>query len=1267
MKKSLNPSFPRARNGGFALVMAMLVLALLVVTIVGSSIFLQIETRTADNSRQIADARQNALFALEIALGELQQLAGPDQRVTATASLTRNATGTQWEPGNIAADNPHRNWTGVWDCSAPRYIPTAGTPGRVDGNMGTGTGQLHPEPLAWLVSGGKNRLTANGSESQTTNVTPINYPARINNAGVPISVGSAVDHIVLLGNGSVNLAANPEDGIVVPKVAIFTPKGNATSRTGSYAYWVGDEGVKARFDALESAAFASKTDAEKRDYRVLGAQRWGIEAMVASSGNSTETFGGIGYDPSSANFAQKATAVSAWEHIRYLDTDNEFRDAARGRFHDLTIFSEGVLADVKKGGLKQDLTVYLKQGPITGVLADGDLLFSDSRDISTVTDPRNPRAPFRVRYPGFHPTSNDGLPRFGLLRSWYQMDAANPTITPRTSTDHGLYPVIVRCEWPIWVDVNLNLTGVTYPHTLPAGALTPRVHPTITLWNPYNVDLPAQEYLVEINVGPNAIFGFITDGTQTISGPTSVAPYRYEIPQSIRLRIPPPEGAIPAGQTKVYTLEQNHPNGSSSMDLISAYFPIAPLTEWWRSGLNQPPKAINSNFSFGLGNPTGPQLIINSAPPNNVQRTLVGVVARHTSTSSANRRVVNLYNGVAGNLLQTLTPAPENYMWLSSGSDTNWVQSTAPIFINFSGDNTFSFDTRKPQLSWQARPVSHYVSGSNSSLWTGGSFTSMIDFDYRVATAGTPPLVAIGGREALRWGGPYRFFPDGSTSDVVGVNQNLFSFGGSPASERFFYAYIDTRFRNAENNTSDLVSAAFNSAASLGNNTPLFDLKPSGRELVCLGYLQHVNLASYIWQPSYPFGNSWVNPQMAGRDRYSGFFSGAPAPATDTANRVYDLPYLANESLWDRFFLGGAEAGAVGAGFLNNSQNLPNSRLVFRQSLNATYDTSTNANDRFNLGARFLSLDGAFNINSTSVAAWKAFLSSRNGLRINAVTAGPGEAVFTRILEPGGGSGGFLTTPAAGQPAAETAAAYTGARKLSANEVQTLAEKVVEQVQLRGPFTSLSDFINRRLPPEPASSAAETAFTRTGFMGTLQAAIDAASDSFIAAGSSGVNAMFYNSTLPGSFFQVGKIPARPITTPYNRITSVDDVPLASLVGFYVPRLRMLGRPWYYSAAGVPGFLTQADILSGLGHLMAARSDTFTIRAYGENLSPSGQIVAKAWCEAVVQRVPEPVKSNPTNAEILWPENPSNVASDPLNALGRKFIIKSFRWLTPEEV
>lgn len=1277
--KATDPSSPR---GGFALVVALLVLALLVVTVVGTSLLLQVEVRTADNSRQISEARENALFGLDTAIGELQQLAGPDRRVTATASLTRNAT--DWSPANNVPDtSPHRNWTGVWDAATPRHIPS-GTTGRVVSNVGTGSGQLNPEPLAWLVSGGKNRNRGSGNSTETSRVTPGSYPARIGADGRPASVGTPDDHVVLVGNGSVDLAAKPEDGIVVPKAAIISPRGgNATARTGSYAFWVGDEGVKARFDAVENAAFESKPAAEKIDYRVLGAQRIGAEQINTGSGNVT--FSDIGYDPLAASFLQKIRNLATREQIAFLDHPGRaFHAGSRRRFHDITASSEGVLVDVRKGGLKQDLTVYLQgSGTIsangTTLIADTDTLFSDPRDTSGVTDPRNPRAPLAIRYPGLSLTSNStGLPKFGLLRSWHQMNAASPAITPRTTTEHGLYPVIVRCEWPIWVNVNLDLTGATFPFPVPAGAFTPRVHPTVTLWNPYNVDLPAQEYLVEIPVGPNARFGFVTDPDSTIpqimSGPVSekrtggvvvraANPLYHEIPQTIRLRIPADEGAIPAGQTKIYTLGRDYPDGNSTMDLISAYFTISPATDWSKSSLDQPPKATNSNFSFGLGTATGPNLVVSNVPPVGNERTLLGVFAHYSSGSP--QRVVRLIKGAGGDLLQTLTPSPDNYTWLSTGYDQDWVRCTAGSFINFASPNTFSFDTRKPFRSWQARPLSHYVSGNTASLRTGGSFASMLDYDYRVATAGDPPNEAIGGRESVQWSGPYRFFPDGSNSDTLGVNQNLFSFGASPASERFFYAYPDTLFKDAQAKTGSLVSTAF-SANGLGTRAPLFDLKPAGRELVSLGYLQHVNLASHIWQPSYPLGNSWVNPQLAGRDFYAGFFSGAPAPASDTANKVYDLPLLANEAVWDRFFLSGVTTSSLPANILNNSASLPNSRLQVRTSLGADYNSTSTVADRFETGARFFLTEGAFNINSTSVEAWKAFLSSRNGLSVNGTPAADNEAVFARMLGPGGGNGGFLA-PTAGQPAAETASAYTGARKLSEDEVRVLAEKIVEQVKLRGPFTSLADFVNRRLPAEPSSSAAETDITRTGFMGALQAAIDAASEAFIAAGSAGINSMFYNSALPGSFFEVGKIPAKPYTNPYSRITSVDEVPLASLRGFFVPRLRMLGKYWYYSAAGVPGFLTQADILSGLGHLMAARSDTFVIRAYGETLAPSGKIAARAWCEAVVQRVPEPLKANPTRAEILWPENPANTAIDPMNAHGRKFIIKSFRWLTPEEV
>src|SRR5690606_9199667 len=54
---------------------------------------------------------------------------------------------------------------------------------------------------------------------------------------------------------------------------------------------------------------------------------------------------------------------------------------------------------------------------------------------------------------------------------------------------------------------------------------------------------------------------------------------------------------------------------------------------------------------------------------------------------------------------------------------------------------------------------------------------------------------------------------------------------------------------------------------------------------------------------------------------------------------------------------------------------------------------------------------------------------------------------------------------------------------------------------------------------------------------------------------------------------------------------------------------------------VPGWFSQADIMSRLGSVLSARSDTFRIRSYGEYNGLGGSVRAKAWCEAIVQRVP----------------------------------------------
>jgi hypothetical protein len=99
---------------GFALVLALLLMAFVLLLILSMTTLLQVESRAASNSLQILHARENARLALMLAIGQLQKHAGPDQRVTARADILGD--------GNF--DPSCRFWTGVWDSTDPAATPT---------------------------------------------------------------------------------------------------------------------------------------------------------------------------------------------------------------------------------------------------------------------------------------------------------------------------------------------------------------------------------------------------------------------------------------------------------------------------------------------------------------------------------------------------------------------------------------------------------------------------------------------------------------------------------------------------------------------------------------------------------------------------------------------------------------------------------------------------------------------------------------------------------------------------------------------------------------------------------------------------------------------------------------------------------------------------------------------------------------------------------------------------------------------------------------
>ena len=91
----------------------------------------------------------------------------------------------------------------------------------------------------------------------------------------------------------------------------------------------------------------------------------------------------------------------------------------------------------------------------------------------------------------------------------------------------------------------------------------------------------------------------------------------------------------------------------------------------------------------------------------------------------------------------------------------------------------------------------------------------------------------------------------------------------------------------------------------------------------------------------------------------------------------------------------------------------------------------------------------------------------------------------------------------------------------------------------------------------------------------------------------------------------------------------------------------------------PAGINQADILTPIAPIIQARSDTFVVRGYGEARSPDGtRILARAWCEAVVQRVPDylDAAADPTETPYANLQSPVN------RRFGRRIRITSFRWL-----
>ena len=314
------------------------------------------------------------------------------------------------------------------------------------------------------------------------------------------------------------------------------------------------------------------------------------------------------------------------------------------------------------------------------------------------------------------------------------------------------------------------------------------------------------------------------------------------------------------------------------------------------------------------------------------------------------------------------------------------------------------------------------------------------------------------------------------------------------------------------------------------------------------------------------------------------------------------------------------------------------------------------------LGA-YLTVNGQFNVNSTSVPAWTAVLRSLRNQQIPILKSGDTNASLITVSASKTAVPRLLPSPeielAPNSSVAlptDKSKALTGFTSLTDQQIDRLAAEIVNQVRIRGPFLSLSEFVNRQLMA-PLDNAQDTTLR-----GALQAALEVVQQQDVREKVSNKRVYFVNAA------RVGKP-----TTPYNIGTEVN--PKLNPAGFpadYISPLASVGN----SSEGLPGWPRQADLLRRLAPIMSVRDETFTVRSLGEVMTAEGN--ARAWCEAVYQRVPEYVdpRIEPWKAPMgdfipaagAYPESPGRAFPYMANALfGRRLKLVSFRWLRADEI
>ena len=1050
-----------------------------------------------------------------------------------------------------------------------------------EGSNHTTTGSIIGRPIA--PSGGYK----SSKEARFLAWLTSGSPGSLNDSKNVPDTSPGTGKIPLVGQGSVGSQVNQQIHLAPSPLS-------ARSGAGNYAWWIGGENQKARLPKPYTptgdtvAAWSSLA----KSHSVVDTEPFRLESLLADAAPANKAVSLRQLDLIAAK--QAGLAASA-----------EF-------FHDLSATSVGLLTNTATGGWRKDLSLVTENWdrltttnqPFFRVAPGQDLL----ANIPTPNSHRPTRSLFypwaEYRAPGIPIYEHGSVSSWANLKDWatlYKSMGSNGT-TINTRSSHiytttsaenfnflhrvRIIPVIARVQW-----VFSHTAAPIVPETVPR-TFEPRLlaTPVVTLWNPYNVTINSNTEL-RFNLRgclPNA-FKFKVGDVQNNKW-NSICPSNNNSPalhgeQLLRFMIPTGHTLKP-GETLLFSPSALEPAPASSEVTLAPGFR--------KQGGHYFPLKKDDGTTFAVPASTNVKV---EAKFDSIYND--NAIAVSPGVGVYLDMIINGYAHLAYRMIYKAEVAAAVYPAISDLAEATLSQSSndpQPFLTTIFGARTASRTHLAAKGFVQTNPLVNY---------TAMGFKDIAEFNIQWDYPGTDHPV----------NSPF----DYSFEKLTGAGSDSY-----PNANAANQGYIISGFQSSDGLTRCIIAE--------------LPTKP----IQSLAELQNWDMRYENPIPPYSFniiGNSDASPLIPANSVYN------PANASrGSVDLQHDDFYCANHLLFDDWFVSSiapksSSLGAPGTSetlkktftdFVSGADPLPNRAYLPLTADAATAQTTAGADklftdfadkpDSWRSIASRIEVEGMFNVNSTSVKAWRALLGHARNQKIPYFTptgntlSGAENYAFSRFSVAGdtaaktvGTSGGF-----------SAASEFTGYRKLDDPTLDRFAEEIVNQVRARGPFLSLAEFVNRQL------SSGDLALA-----GTIQAALNS----------------------------LAKDPA---LNPYAEIQSRSKPATANPLPAGSAQYQFPDAAIGHNAYGLPGWTRQADVLRPIAPILSARDDTFTIRAYGDARDASGNILARAWCEATVRRT----------RNYVDPADPAEMTALPraVNvAFGRRYEIVSFRWLNAEEV